>query len=52
MSNIRIFYQENLSNNLTGKLEKKQSHYIAKVMRDIKDKKTTHYNGKKIFRGH
>ena len=33
MNNIRLFYQENLSNNLIGKLDKKQSHYIIKVMR-------------------
>ena len=33
MNNIRLFYQENLSNNLKGKLDKKQSHYIYKVMR-------------------
>ena len=33
MNNIRLFYQENLSNNLIGKLDKKQSHYIFKVMR-------------------
>jgi 16S rRNA (uracil1498-N3)-methyltransferase len=33
MNNIRLFYQQNLSNNLKGKLDKKQSHYISKVMR-------------------
>ena len=33
MNSIRLFYQENLSNNLKGKLDKKQSHYISKVMR-------------------
>tara|TARA_B100001540_G_scaffold301074_1_gene307146 strand:- start:149 stop:856 length:708 start_codon:yes stop_codon:yes gene_type:complete len=33
MNKIRLFYQENLSNNLIGKLDKKQSHYIFKVMR-------------------
>ena len=33
MNKIRLFYQENLSNNLKGKLDKKQSHYISKVMR-------------------
>ena len=33
MNNIRLFYQENLSNDLIGKLDKKQSHYIIKVMR-------------------
>ena len=44
MSNIRIFYQENLSNNLTGKLEKKQSHYIAKVMRVKETEKFNVFN--------
>ena len=33
MNNIRLFYQQNLSINLIGKLDKKQSHYIVKVMR-------------------
>ncbi len=44
MSNIRIFYQENLSNNLTGKLGKKQSHYIAKVMRVKQTEKFNVFN--------
>ena len=33
MSNIRLFFQESLSLNLTGKLDKSQSHYVTKVMR-------------------
>ena len=33
MSNIRLFYSESLSNNLTGKLNKDQSKYLNSVMR-------------------
>jgi 16S rRNA (uracil1498-N3)-methyltransferase len=33
MSNIRLFFSESLSINLTGKLDKSQSHYLKKVMR-------------------
>ena len=33
MSNIRLFYRESLSINLTAKLNKSQSHYVSKVMR-------------------
>ena len=33
MSNIRLFFSESLSINLTGKLNKSQSHYVNKVMR-------------------
>ena len=33
MSNIRIFFKESLSLNLTTKLDKSQSHYVSKVMR-------------------
>ena len=33
MSNIRIFYPESLSNNLSGKLNKDQSKYLNSVMR-------------------
>ncbi len=33
MSNIRIFFSESLSLNLTSWLEKSQSHYLTKVMR-------------------
>ncbi|MDB3888284.1 16S rRNA (uracil(1498)-N(3))-methyltransferase [Candidatus Pelagibacter sp.] len=37
MSNIRLFFSEPLSTNMTGKLDKPQSHYVSKVMR-IKEK--------------
>ena len=33
MTYIRLFYKENLSNNLNSNLDKSQSHYISKVMR-------------------
>jgi len=33
MSNIRLFYPESLSLNLTAILDKSQSHYLSKVMR-------------------
>ena len=33
MSNIRLFFKENLSINLNSKLDKAQSHYLNKVMR-------------------
>ena len=33
MSNIRLFFQESLSLNLSSKLDKSQSHYVNKVMR-------------------
>ena len=33
MSNIRLFYRESLSLNLTATLDKLQSHYVSKVMR-------------------
>jgi 16S rRNA (uracil1498-N3)-methyltransferase len=33
MSNIRLFYRESLSLNLTATLDKSQSHYVGKVMR-------------------
>ena len=33
MSNIRLFYSESLSNNLSGKLNKDQSRYLTSVMR-------------------
>tara|TARA_B100001996_G_scaffold282925_1_gene223237 strand:- start:48 stop:758 length:711 start_codon:yes stop_codon:yes gene_type:complete len=39
MSNIRLFFPESLSINLSSKLDKSQSHYINKVMR-IKEKET------------
>jgi 16S rRNA (uracil1498-N3)-methyltransferase len=33
MNNIRLFFKESLSINLTAKLDKSQSHYLSKVMR-------------------
>ena len=33
MNNIRLFFPESLSINLTDKLDKSQSHYLTKVMR-------------------
>ena len=33
MDNIRLFFSKSLSINLTGKLDKPQSHYLNKVMR-------------------
>ena len=33
MSNIRLFFSNPLSDNLTDKLDKSQSHYLTKVMR-------------------
>ena len=33
MSNIRLFFKESLSLNLTDRLDKSQSHYVNKVMR-------------------
>ena len=33
MNNLRLFYQKKLSDNLIGNLDKKQSHYVIKVMR-------------------
>ena len=33
MSNIRLFFSETLSTNMSGKLDKSQSHYVNKVMR-------------------
>ena len=33
MSNIRLFFKESLSINLSAKLDKSQSHYVNKVMR-------------------
>ena len=33
MNNIRLFFSETLSTNLSGKLDKSQSHYVNKVMR-------------------
>ena len=33
MSNIRLFFSDNLSVNMINKLNKDQSHYLSKVMR-------------------
>jgi 16S rRNA (uracil1498-N3)-methyltransferase len=33
MSNIRLFFSKTITVNMTGKLDKSQSHYISKVMR-------------------
>ena len=33
MTYIRLFFKENLSDNLNSNLDKSQSHYISKVMR-------------------
>ena len=33
MNNIRLFFSETLSTNMSGKLDKSQSHYVNKVMR-------------------
>ena len=33
MSNVRLFFPKSLSLNLSSKLNKSQSHYLAKVMR-------------------
>ena len=33
MGNIRLFFSESLSINLSNKLDKSQSHYVTKVMR-------------------
>ena len=33
MSNVRLFFAKSLSLNLSSKLNKSQSHYLAKVMR-------------------
>ena len=33
MNNIRLFFSETLSDNMSGKLDKSQSHYVNKVMR-------------------
>ena len=33
MSNIRLFFSNTLSTDMTNRLDKSQSHYLAKVMR-------------------
>ena len=44
MSNIRLFFPESLSINLTDKLNKSQSHYLTKVMRINIGKKFSLFN--------
>ena len=44
MSNIRLFFPENLSLNLTAKLDKSQSHYVSKVMRIKADETFSLFN--------
>tara|TARA_A100001015_G_scaffold262177_1_gene308223 strand:- start:1172 stop:1879 length:708 start_codon:yes stop_codon:yes gene_type:complete len=44
MNNIRLFFKESLSNNLTGELNKDQSHYLLKVMRIKKGDKFNLFN--------
>ena len=45
MSNIRLFYRESLSLNLTATLDKSQSHYISKVMRIKENEVFSLFNG-------
>jgi 16S rRNA (uracil1498-N3)-methyltransferase len=45
MSNIRLFYRESLSLNLTAKLNKSQSHYLSKVMRIKENEVFSLFNG-------
>ena len=33
MSNIRLFFSNTISANMTDRLDKSQSHYLTKVMR-------------------
>ena len=53
MSNIRLFFKESLSLNLTAKLDKSQSHYVNKVMRVKVDEVSLYLiaveNGKQKF---
>jgi len=44
VSNIRLFFPESLSTNLTLKLDKSQSHYLIKVMRMNIDKNFSLFN--------
>ena len=44
MSNIRLFYRESLSLNLTSTLDKSQSHYVSKVMRIKKNEVFSLFN--------
>ena len=45
MSNIRLFFSESLSLNLTATLDKSQSHYVSKVMRVKKNEVCSLFNG-------
>ena len=45
MSNIRLFYPESLSLNLTATLDKSQSHYLCKVMRIKENEVFSLFNG-------
>ena len=45
MSNIRLFFSESLSLNLTATLDKSQSHYVSKVMRVKKNEVFSLFNG-------
>ena len=44
MSNIRLFFSQTLSANMTGKLDKSQSHYVNKVMRIKKNEVFSLFN--------
>ena len=44
MSNIRLFFSNILSANLTDKLDKSQSHYLTKVMRVKKNEVFSLFN--------
>ena len=44
MSNIRLFFSNILSDNLTDKLDKSQSHYLVKVMRIKKNEVFSLFN--------
>ena len=44
MNNIRLFFKESLSINLTAKLDKSQSHYLSKVMRAKQNKVFSLFN--------
>jgi 16S rRNA (uracil1498-N3)-methyltransferase len=44
MSNIRLFFSNSLSINLTDKLDKSQSHYLTKVMRVKKNEVFSLFN--------
>jgi 16S rRNA (uracil1498-N3)-methyltransferase len=44
MSNIRLFFSKSLSDNMTDKLNKSQSHYVNKVMRIKKNEVFSLFN--------